>query len=173
MEVIFILLISLGLACVCQSRELRHTECLSSQLLGHKEHSLTCSSNERIFIATQFTKYEDGSYNRRDEKQCQNSTSATCFRSFPSEKGADFTSYFNVSQKSQYNVDFVTNFTEKQEGSLFLETTKSNKCSIHGHIESARILEQANIRLAIMNDLKRCSDGSSGKCSYLTHINGL
>ncbi|XP_061173651.1 uncharacterized protein LOC133182822 [Saccostrea echinata] len=189
MEIIFILFSSLGWSAVCNSEELWHTECLSQELLGRKKHNIACASNKKIYITTQFIKYEDRSHHQKDEEQCQNSTSAECFRSFPLEKRVDFTLYFNVSQicnrankcdltprdyyksvieftksckcctdrtkfprirfilyfeclsGAEYNVDLLRNLTGKKEGSLYLASTKSNKCSINGQIESARILE--------------------------------
>lgn len=58
--------------------------------------------------------------------------------------------------KSQVSVG--KNITETRDGSLYLTSLESGRCLIRGSIESARILEQVNIRFTV-------SDGKSRLCT--------
>lgn len=58
--------------------------------------------------------------------------------------------------KSQVSVG--KNITETRDGSLYLTSLESGRCLIRGSIESARILEQSNIRFTV-------SDGKSRLCT--------
>lgn len=126
-----------------------HATCNSMGGLTQTKTNITCKSDEVIYVNEQSINFlgSDAQESVINNNECKNSTSSKCFRTL----AKDFSSYLNISTSCNDKNQIIVRKTifETRNGSLYLRSNETGRCLIRGSIESARILEQVNMRFSV------------------------